>query len=114
MPTIDEIFRNIDSALREDPSRSQGTVAVFQFDIGGEEAGIYQIVMRENEAYAHEGVQETPDCTISIDGEHFKKLMTGQLNPMMAVMSGKLKIQGNLGLAMRLNEILAAYQKGDA
>lgn len=98
--------------MRQDPARTRGTVAVYQFDIGGEEAGVYQIVMRENEAFVQKGQPETPDCTIAMDGEDFKKLMDGRLNPMMAAMTGKLKIQGNLALAMRLNEILAAYQRG--
>lgn len=52
-------------------------------------------------------VQDTDaDCTISITEENFKKLIGGKLNPMMAVMSGKIKIKGDMGLAMKLQGML--------
>lgn len=45
-------------------------------------------------------------CTISSSAETFNKLKDGSLNPMMAVMSGKVKIKGNMGLAMKLQSLL--------
>ena len=41
-------------------------------------------------------------CTISTSAETFTKLQDGSLNPMMAVMSGQVKIKGDMGLAMKL------------
>jgi len=46
------------------------------------------------------------DCTISTDQETFEKLKSGDLNPMMAVMSGKVKIKGDMGLAMKLQSLI--------
>lgn len=46
------------------------------------------------------------DCTISTTMENFIKLRDGELNPMMAVMSGKVKISGDMGLAMKLQSLL--------
>ncbi|HRX29829.1 MAG TPA: SCP2 sterol-binding domain-containing protein, partial [Saprospiraceae bacterium] len=46
------------------------------------------------------------DCTISTDVDTFMKLKSGDLNPMMAVMSGKIKISGDIGLAMKLQSLL--------
>lgn len=46
------------------------------------------------------------DCTISTDAETFNKLKNGELNPMMAVMSGKVKIKGDMGLAMKLQSLI--------
>lgn len=45
-------------------------------------------------------------CTISTDADTFAQLQSGDLNPMMAVMSGKVKIQGDMGLAMKLQTLL--------
>lgn len=42
------------------------------------------------------------DCTVIITPENFQKLVKGDLNPMMAVMTGKLKIQGDMAVAMKL------------
>lgn len=46
------------------------------------------------------------DCTIITKLEHLDKLRRGELNPMMAMMSGKLKIKGDMSLALKLQELL--------
>lgn len=46
------------------------------------------------------------DCVISASEETFEKMKNGDLNPMMAVMGGKVKIEGNMGLAMKLQSLL--------
>ena len=46
------------------------------------------------------------DCTLSLSEEDFFKLIQGDLNPMGAVMSGKLKIDGDMGVAMKLQSLL--------
>jgi acyl-CoA dehydrogenase len=46
------------------------------------------------------------DCTISTDQETFIKLKNGEINPMMAVMSGLIKIKGDMGLAMKLQSLI--------
>jgi len=46
------------------------------------------------------------DCTITTSLEILQKLQKGELNPMMAVMSGKIKISGDMGLAMKLQSLI--------
>lgn len=46
------------------------------------------------------------DCVIISSMETFKGLQSGDLNPMMAVMSGKVKIKGDMGVAMKLQSLL--------
>jgi len=46
------------------------------------------------------------DTTIITTQENFKKLKSGDLNPMMAVMTGKVKIKGDMGLAMKLQSLM--------
>lgn len=45
------------------------------------------------------------DCTVTITPDNFKKLVNGDLNPMMAMMSGKLKIKGDMAVAMKLQDM---------
>ena len=51
------------------------------------------------------GEQEA-DCTISLTEEVLKKLRDGELNPMMAVMGGQIKISGDMGLAMKVQSLM--------
>ena len=46
------------------------------------------------------------ECTITTSVETLQKLKSGDLNPMMAVMSGKIKIKGDMGLAMKLQSLV--------
>ena len=46
------------------------------------------------------------DCVISTSMDNFLKLKNGELNPMMAVMTGKIKIKGDMGLAMKLQSLI--------
>ena len=46
------------------------------------------------------------DCTVSMSQEDFIALVTKQLNPMMAMMSGKIKLSGDPSVAMKLQGLL--------
>ena len=46
------------------------------------------------------------DCTIIMKGSLMEDLKNGKVNPMMAVMTGKLKIKGDTGLAMKLQSFM--------
>ena len=45
------------------------------------------------------------DCTVKIDLQDFKDMLSGDLNPMGAFMGGKLKIEGDMGVAMKLSSL---------
>ncbi len=47
------------------------------------------------------------DCTITTTVETLEQLRSGSLNPMMAVMSGKIKIKGDMSVAMKLQSMLS-------
>jgi len=47
------------------------------------------------------------DVTLIISEENFEGLMDGSLNPQMAFMMGKLKIDGDMGLALKLGDLFS-------
>lgn len=46
------------------------------------------------------------DCELQVSMDNLVKMGTGNLNPMMAVMTGKLKIKGDMGIAMKMGQIM--------
>lgn len=50
---------------------------------------------------------EAADVTLTADADTFKAILDGDLNPTMAFMSGKLAVDGNMGLAMQLGSALS-------
>ena len=61
------------------------------------------IVLAENKAST---MDQDTDCTIRLTQDNLVKLLTGKLNPMTGVMMGKLKISGDMSVAMKLGKLL--------
>lgn len=47
------------------------------------------------------------DTTMRLSEENMQKLIDGQLDPTMAYMTGKLKVEGKLGVALKINSMLS-------
>lgn len=108
-PQAAEVFQMIDAALKHDPSVTEGKKGIFEFHLSGEEEGTYQIIIDDNGARAVEGSKEEPQCTLKIGTDDFREMVAGTLNPTAAFMGGKLKIKGNMGLALKLQTILNSF-----
>ncbi|MGQ9556890.1 MAG: SCP2 sterol-binding domain-containing protein [Desulfurispora sp.] len=103
MSAVNEIMSVLQSKL-VDPSKMKGTTAVFQFDLG--DAGAFFVNFNDGAATVSEGKADNPNITISMSADDFQSMLSGALNPMMAFMSGKIKIAGDMGLAMKLQSLL--------
>jgi len=77
-----------------------GIGGVVKFDIEGEGG----ILMDDSGARAGD---EAADVTLSADVETFQGILTGETNPTSAFMTGKLKVDGDMGMAMKLASVLA-------
>lgn len=104
MPTLKEVFAGLQEKLA-DPSKMKGTTAIYQFELTGDDPGNYNVKFDDGVAAVTEGTADAPDITLTMDAEDFKNMIAGQLNPMMAFMSGKLKITGDMSLAMKLQAL---------
>ncbi|HLR42691.1 MAG TPA: SCP2 sterol-binding domain-containing protein [Pseudogracilibacillus sp.] len=111
MSAVKQVFAEIDEVLKEDTSYVDDVNAIYQFNINDEEPGVYQLILKGADSYTIEGEEETSDCTLQLAGDDFVKLANGELNGTQAFMSGKLKIKGNMGLALKLQSILASFNK---
>ena len=85
-------------------SAIEGLETVFHFDIEGANGGQFTIQVRDGKMEVMEGLEGEPRCTVKATDENFINLAIGELNPMMAVLTGKVKIS-NQGEMLRYAKI---------
>ncbi|MFD2445412.1 SCP2 sterol-binding domain-containing protein [Bacillus sp. CGMCC 1.16607] len=81
---------------------------VFQIDL--KESGSLQIVLKDGKVQVEEGAPHEPEVTLILPETNFSKLLKDDLNTTMAFMTGGLKVEGKIGLALKLQEIVKKYQ----
>lgn len=72
------------------PAALEGQNTVFHFDVA--DAGQFTVAVSDGKMNVQEGLSGDPSCKVSCSADSFGKLISGDLNPMMAMMTGKLKI----------------------
>jgi putative sterol carrier protein len=95
-----EFFDGLES--RADPAKLAGMSNSYLFDI--EDEGQWMVTVVDGKLTVAEGGGDA-DATITASGETFDKIVAGEQNPTTAYMTGKLKIKGDLGAAMKLQKL---------
>jgi putative sterol carrier protein len=104
--TTKEIFNQMQVRMDANPAKLAGIRAVFQFDIGGTDPGVFFVGIDEGKAVVNEGSHASPDITLTMSSNDFADLVEGRLDGVTAFMGGKLKVKGDMTLAMRLQSLL--------
>jgi putative sterol carrier protein len=95
-----EFFETL--ASRVDSAKAGGLTATYRFEIEG--AGTWTVDVDDGKVSVSESGAEA-DCTITTSSETFMKIAKGEQNPTVAYMSGKLKVKGDMGQAMKLQKL---------
>ena len=98
--TVQEFFETLPS--RADTSKTAGMNNSYGFDIEG--AGQWTVRVQDGSVTVADGMEDT-DVTISASQEVFEKIIAGEQNPTSAYMTGKLKLKGDMGAAMKLQKL---------
>ena len=96
-----EFFETLES--RVDPAKTAGMSNTYVFDIDG--AGMWTVAVDDGNVKVSEGAGNDADATISASEETFQKIADGEQNATSAYMTGKLKIKGDMGAAMKLQKL---------
>jgi len=97
-------------AFEQSPNRfnkeaAKGLTAVYQFDLSGDGGGKWYIAIANDECTVKEGAHASPNITLSMAAKDYLDMLSGKLNGQMAFMTGKLRIAGDLGLALKLQSL---------
>ncbi len=80
----------------------EGENSAFHFDLVG--GGQYTVSLKDGKLEVKQGIEGEADCKVTTSVDNFEKLLKGDLNPMMAMMTGKLKIS-NPGVMLKYAKI---------
>ena len=103
MPTVKETFDAMASRFRTD--KAAGTNAVIQYDVSGDGGGTWHAVIKDGACTVKPGAGTNPNLTPSDLGAGLARHASGKQSGQMLFMSGKLKVKGDMGLAMKLGSM---------
>ena len=105
--TVKDVFeQHIPAKFQAKPDVVAKIDAVYQFNISGPGGGAWTVDCTAPGGKIQAGTAPNAKCTVNATDADFLNIVNGKLNAQMAFMSGKLKIQGDMGLAMKLQQIL--------
>jgi putative sterol carrier protein len=105
MPTVKETFEAMGGRFRAD--KAAGTSATIQYDVSGEGGGTWNAVIKDGACTVSEGAATSPNLTLQISAQDWLDMLSGKQSGQMLFMSGKLKVKGDMGLAMKLSSLFA-------
>jgi len=100
--SIQELMNRMPKAFL--PDAAAGVDAVIQFQFTGAEAGDWVVTIRDGTCSVVQGTTESPTMTLRADAQDYKDIVLGRLDPMAAFMQQKVKLTGNLNLALGLTK----------
>ena len=100
MPTVKETFDAMAGRFRAD--KAAGVNATIQYDITGDQGGTWHAAIKDGKCTVSPGAASSPTLTVSMSSQDWLDMLSGKLSGQMAFMSGKLKLKGDMGLAMKI------------
>ncbi len=90
------------------PERAAGVNGTVQLRLTGDGGGDYILTFHEGTYKSEEGVMDSPTVEVTADAKDWIKMSLGNANPMMLMMSGKLKVKGSIALATKFQSLFRA------
>lgn len=101
--TVQQAIENMKGRFRAESAK--GMNATYQFDLTGDGGGKHYMQIADGNLNIGEGQAEKSNITVTMSANDFIAMTNGKLNPQMAFMSGKLRIAGDMSLALKMQSI---------
>jgi putative sterol carrier protein len=101
--TASELFENMPRNFK--PEVAGELTAVIQFDLTGNDGGIWTATIADGKCDVTEGPAKNPTLTLTMDAGEYLAMCRGELNAMSAFIQRKIKLRGDMGLAMKLQSL---------
>jgi putative sterol carrier protein len=100
--TAREFFEDLKARTAGGSERTLGLTATYRFDVDG--AGSWRVEVDDGTVSVSEG-DAAADCVIRVPEDLFLRIVRGEQSPMGAFLMGKIRVEGDAALAMRLKDL---------
>jgi len=101
--TVKGFFEGLADKLNAKPEKVAGMNCVYQFRVTD---AAWNVKLADGKVAVAEGEAPSPNCTVTMAEADFLDLVSGKLNGQMAFLTGKLKVAGDMGLALKLGSFI--------
>ena len=101
--SVTEIFSNMAGNFNAEKAGNLNASVVF--DLSGDGGGAWTVTVANGKCDIKEGTSDAPTATIKMDAGDYEDMTSGKLNPMVAFMSGKIKVDGDLNTVMKIQAL---------
>jgi putative sterol carrier protein len=101
--TAREFFDDLAARTADGSARTRGLRATYRFDVEG--AGSWRVAVDDGSVSVSE-TDAAADCVISAPEELFLRIVRGEQSAMGAFLMGKIRVEGDTALALRLKDLL--------
>jgi len=101
--TVEQLMEKMPGAFL--PEKAGNLDAAIQFKFTGAEAGEWNAVIKDGKVEVNRGTHPSPKLPRTAESADYVKMCTGELDGMQAFMQGKIKLAGDLNLAMKLMQM---------
>lgn len=115
--SLEGIFAEIENQVNQNPAPIKDFQAMYQFEITNQENSTqenstYQLVFQEGKVTVMQNSEQQADCVLKMSSDSLEKFLSGKLQGTVAFMTGKLKINGDISKALKLESLLKEYDFG--
>ncbi|MEW9053127.1 MAG: SCP2 sterol-binding domain-containing protein [Neobacillus sp.] len=107
--SLADLMDRIEEIFNANPGPLRGFEAVVQYDVYGEDKGTYQHTFKDGKLTIIKGVEKTPHVTMQLSYDNFKKFVLGKQSGTMALLTGKVRVIGNISIGLKIESILRRY-----
>jgi len=102
--SVEQFFNELQGHINT--ANTVGMNQTFQFNIEGEGGGNWYVAFTDGQPEVVQGTADSPNITLTCDSANWLDIATGKMNGQTAFLTGKLKIQGDMSLAMKLQSVI--------
>ncbi len=92
------------------PERAEGIDQTIQFQLNGDQGGDWVITIQNQTCKVEPGTIPNPTLRFTADAQDALDILAGKMDPMRAFMQGKLRLEGDMGLAMKMTKLFDVHK----